>query len=134
MFDRARTQSRVGVEIFDHREKILPDLDGVERHTALAEGKATRLFLLPHGECGVWGNAPQVKFRDGVRPPFSKGEEDWGLPPAPKLRQQIGRGQSPLEGVEGKPPRKLPNKIWCNLLHHLLKVGFLCGRMYLTQN
>jgi hypothetical protein len=50
MFDRARTQSRVGVEIFDQREKILPDLDGVERHTALAEGKATRLSLLPHGE------------------------------------------------------------------------------------
>lgn len=63
----------------DFRRKYYPSLDGTERHTALAEGKATRLSLLPHGECGVWGNAPRVKFRDGVRPPFSKGEEDWGL-------------------------------------------------------
>lgn len=61
----------------DFRRKYYPSLDGTERHTALAEGKATRLSLLPHGECGVWGNAPRVKFRDGVRPPFSKGEEDW---------------------------------------------------------
>jgi len=68
----------------------------VERHTALAEGKGATLSLLPHGECGVWGNAPQIKFRDGVRLPFSKGKEDWGLPPAPRFRQQIGRGQSPL--------------------------------------
>ena len=66
----------------DFRRKYYPSLDGTERHTALAEGKATRLSLLPHGECGVWGNAPRVKFRDGVRPPFSKGEEDWGLPSA----------------------------------------------------
>lgn len=63
----------------DFRRKYYPSLDGTERHTALAEGKATRLSLLPHGECGVWGNAPRVKFRDGVRPPFSKGEEDWGI-------------------------------------------------------
>ncbi len=63
----------------DFRRKYYPSLDGTERHTALAEGKATRLSLLPHGECGVWGNAPRVKFRDGVRPPFSKGEEDWGF-------------------------------------------------------
>ena len=96
----------------DFRRKYYPSLDGTERHTALAEGKATRLSLLPHGECGVWGNAPRVKFRDGVRrpfqrakrtgvwgnaprvkfrdgvrPPFSKGEEDWGLPPASDVRQ-----------------------------------------------
>ena len=62
----------------DFRRKYYPSLDGTERHTALAEGKATRLSLLPHGECGVWGNAPRVKFRDGVRLPFSKGKEDWG--------------------------------------------------------
>ena len=73
----------------DFRRKYYPSLDGTERHTALAEGKATRLSLLPHGECGVWGNAPRVKFRDGVRPPFSKGEEDWGLPP--RFREPISR-------------------------------------------
>ena len=72
----------------DFRRKYYPSLDGTERHTALAEGKATRLSLLPHGECGVWGNAPRVKFRDGVRPPFSKGEEDWGLPPASEYRSR----------------------------------------------
>lgn len=66
----------------DFRRKYYPSLDGTERHTALAEGKACCLSLLPHGECGVWGNAPRVKFRNGVRPPFSKGEEDWGLPSA----------------------------------------------------
>lgn len=71
----------------DFRRKYYPSLDGTERHTALAEGKATRLSLLPHGECGVWGNAPRVKFRDGVRPPFSKGEEDWGLPSASEITQ-----------------------------------------------
>ena len=48
----------------DFRRKYYPSLDGTERHTALAEGKATRLSLLPHGECGVWGNAPRVKFRE----------------------------------------------------------------------
>lgn len=69
----------------DFRRKYYPSLDGTERYTALAEGKACCLSLLPHGECGVWGNAPKVKFRDGVRPPFSKGEEDWGLPPAPRM-------------------------------------------------
>lgn len=72
----------------DFRRKYYPSLDGTERHTALAEGKATRLSLLPHGECGVWGNAPRVKFRDGVRPPFSKGEEDWGLSPASEYRSR----------------------------------------------
>lgn len=74
----------------DFRRKYYPSLDGTERHTALAEGKATRLSLLPHGECGVWGNAPRVKFRDGVRPPFSKGEEDWGLPSASEYRSETG--------------------------------------------
>lgn len=80
----------------DFRRKYYPSLDGTERHTALAEGKATRLSLLPHGECGVWGNAPRVKFRDGVRPPFSKGEEDWGVATCFRVSEQIGRGQSPL--------------------------------------
>lgn len=80
----------------DFRRKYYPSLDGTERHTALAEGKATRLSLLPHGECGVWGNAPRVKFRDGVRPPFSKGEEDWGLPPASEYRSRSAGGKAPF--------------------------------------
>lgn len=91
------------VEIF--ARKYYPSLDGTERHTALAEGKATRLSLLPHGECGVWGNAPRVKFRDGVRPPFSKGEEDWGLPPASEYRSRSAGGKapfSPLQDLERK--------------------------------
>lgn len=83
----------------DFRRKYYPSLDGTERHTALAEGKATRLSLLPHGECGVWGNAPRVKFRDGVRPPFSKGEEDWGLPPASEYRSRSAGGKAPFKGV-----------------------------------
>ena len=87
----------------DFRRKYYPSLDGTERHTALAEGKATRLSLLPHGECGVWGNAPRVKFRDGVRPPFSKGEEDWGLPPASEYPNRktgvAGAGLSPVCGT-----------------------------------
>lgn len=93
-------------------------------------GKANSFPLLPHGECGVWGNAPQVKFRDGVRPPFSKGEEDWGLPPAPRFWQQIGRGQSPLLTpcirknimVASKPRRA--NDLLCRLVRYTYnKVG-----------
>ena len=89
----------------DFRRKYYPSLDGTERHTALAEGKACCLSLLPHGECGVWGNAPRVKFRDGVRPPFSKGEEDWGLPPASEYRSRSAGGKapfSPLQDLERK--------------------------------
>lgn len=82
----------------DFRRKYYPSLDGTERHTSLAEGKATRLSLLPHGECGVWGNAPRVKFRDGVRPPFSKGEEDWGLPSASEYRSRSAGGKAPFNG------------------------------------
>ena len=89
------------VEIF--ARKYYPSLDGTERHTALAEGKATRLSLLPHGECGVWGNAPQLKFRDGVRPPFSKGVEDWGCATCFGMTEQIGRGQSPLSALCKSP-------------------------------
>lgn len=84
----------------DFRRKYYPSLDGTERHTALAEGKATRLSLLPHGECGVWGNAPRVKFRDGVRPPFSKGEEDWGLPPASEYRSRSAGGKAPFSPLQ----------------------------------
>lgn len=84
----------------DFRRKYYPSLDGTERHTALAEGKATRLSLLPHGECGVWGKAPRVKFRDGVRPPFSKGEEDWGLPPASEYRSRSAGGKAPFSSLQ----------------------------------
>lgn len=84
----------------DFRRKYYPSLDGTERHTALAEGKATRLSLLPHGECGVWGNAPRVKFRDGVRPPFSKGEEDWGLPSASEYRSRSAGGKAPFSPLQ----------------------------------
>lgn len=84
----------------DFRRKYYPSLDGTERHTALAEGKATRLSLLPRGECGVWGNAPRVKFRDGVRPPFSKGEEDWGLPPASEYRSRSAGGKAPFSPLQ----------------------------------
>lgn len=93
----------------DFRRKYYPSLDGTERHTALAEGKATRLSLLPHGECGVWGNAPRVKFRDGVRPPFSKGEEDWGLPPASEYRSRSAGGFVLCDafGVVGAKPLPL---------------------------
>ena len=93
----------------DFRRKYYPSLDGTERHTALAEGKATCLSLLPHGECGGWGNAPRVKFRDGVRPPFSKGEEDWGLPSASEYRSRSAGGKAPFSpllhrGVLRHPP------------------------------
>ena len=80
------------VEIF--ARKYYPSLDGTERHTALAEGKATRLSLLPHGECGS-GRSPELKFRVGVRLPFSKGKEDWGA-----VRRR--RGNAPY------PPRRAP--------------------------
>lgn len=78
------------VEIFVR--KYYPPLDGTERHTVLAEGKAVCFPLLPHGECGVWGNAPQVKFRVGVRLPFSKGKEDWGA-----VRRRRGKAPIPSE-------------------------------------
>lgn len=80
----------------DFRRKYYPSLDGTERHTALAEGKACCLSLLPHGECGVWGNAPRVKFRDGVRPPFSKGEEDWGCHLLPSIGADRQGAKPPL--------------------------------------
>lgn len=76
----------------DFRRKYYPSLDGTERYTALAEGKANSFPLLPHGECGVWGNAPQVKFRVGVRLPFSKGKEDWGA-----VRRRRGKAPIPSE-------------------------------------
>ena len=81
-----------------------PSLDGTERHTALAEGKATRLSLLPHGECGAWGNAPQVKFRVGVRLPFEKGKEDGGVATCSEALAAEQQGaKPPLKGSRGSP-------------------------------
>lgn len=88
--ERERSQGFKGGDFSS--EKYYPSLDGVERHTALAEGKAKSFPLLPHGECGVWGNAPQVKFRVGVRLPFSKGKEDWGA-----VRRRRGKAPIPSE-------------------------------------
>ena len=88
--ERERSQGFKGGDFSS--EKYYPSLDGVERHTALAEGKANSFPLLPHGECGVWGNAPQVKFRVGVRLPFSKGKEDWGA-----VRRRRGKAPTPSE-------------------------------------
>lgn len=88
--ERERSQGFKGGDFSS--EKYYPSLDGVERHTALAEGKANSFPLLPHGECGVWGNAPQVKFRVGVRLPFSKGKEDWGA-----VRRRRGKAPIPSE-------------------------------------
>jgi len=59
------------VEIF--ARKYYPSLDGTERHTALAEGKAICLSLLPHGECGS-GQGPELKFRVGRPPALFKGQ------------------------------------------------------------
>lgn len=113
----------------DFRRKYYPSLDGTERHTALAEGKATRLSLLPHGECGVWGNAPRVKFRDGVRPPFSKGEEDWGLPSASEYRSRSAGGKAPFSPLQ--EPRVL---IRSNLQARFECHGFaFCGRQESNQ-
>jgi len=66
-------------------------LDRVTRNTLNYQGAG--IFLpapLPHGECGVWGKAPQVKFRVGVRLPFSKGKEDWGA-----VRRRRGKAPFP---------------------------------------
>ncbi len=108
----------------DFRRKYYPSLDGTERHTALAEGKATCLSLLPHGECGVWGNAPRVKFRDGVRPPFSKGEEDWGLPPASEYRSRSAGGKAPFSPLQ-EPRVLVGRKIGGGVLRHP-PMGALC--------
>lgn len=108
----------------DFRRKYYPSLDGTERHTALAEGKATRLSLLPHGECGVWGNVPRVKFRDGVRPPFSKGEEDWGLPPASEYRSRLAGGKAPFSPLQ--EPRVLIRSVKTHTGLLLSKVTKLC--------
>lgn len=93
-----------GLRVEISARKYYPSLDGVERHTALAEGKANSFPLLPHGECGAWGNAPQVKFRVGVRLPFSKGKEDWGT----VVRRW---GQSPLEKKDSLPKGQLFCKV-----------------------
>lgn len=47
-------------------------LNKAERHTRTRR-KDGLSFLLPHGECGVWGDAPQEKFGAAVRPALSKG-------------------------------------------------------------
>lgn len=47
-------------------------LTKAERHTRMRR-KDGLSFLLPHGECGVRGDAPQGKFRIAVRPALSKG-------------------------------------------------------------
>ena len=54
-----------------------------------------KLFAFPSchtASVGVWGNAPQVKFRVGVRLPFSKGKEDWGA-----VRRRRGKAPTPSE-------------------------------------
>ena len=90
----------------DFRRKYYPSLDGTERHTALAEGKACCLSLLPHGECGVWGNAPRVKFRDGVRPPFSKGEEDGFPEMAEEMEKRVGISKGIEKIIEPQAPKR----------------------------
>ena len=78
----------------DFRRKYYPSLDGTERHTALAEGKATRLSLLPHGSAGL-GGAHEIKFR--VSPaayPFSR---------------VLSSGEPSADGgAKPLPPRKAP--------------------------
>lgn len=50
-------------------------LNKAERHTRKRR-KEEASFLLPHGECGVRGDAPQESLGLPSGPPFSKGEED----------------------------------------------------------
>ena len=99
-FDRAGTQPRVQGWRFSQKILPVPWRSGAPH--SLAEGKADSLPLLPHGECGAWGKAPQLKFRDGVRPPFTKGVEDWG-----ELLcrlAQISSGQRPSEACSRHEP------------------------------
>ena len=50
-------------------------LNKAERHTRKWRQDGAS-FLLPHGECGVRGDAPQESLGLPSGPPFSKGEED----------------------------------------------------------
>ena len=50
-------------------------LNKAERHTRKRR-KEEASFLLPHGECGVRGDAPQESLGLPSGPPFPKGEED----------------------------------------------------------
>lgn len=50
-------------------------LTKAERHTRKRR-KDGASFLLPHGECGVRGDAPQESLGLPSGPPFPKGEED----------------------------------------------------------
>lgn len=101
--DRARTQSRVGVEIFDQREKILPDLDGVERHTGFAEGETSCFPFLPHGECGAWGNAPWQSLGLASACPFQRAKRTGGCCLLSVFGATWQGATPPLKGSRGSP-------------------------------
>ncbi len=65
------------------RSKIRPcTLDGVKRHTDQQKDGQICPSFLAHAECrGVGAEPPQIKFRDAIRLPFSKGKEDRGRRP-----------------------------------------------------
>lgn len=80
----------------DFRRKYYPSLDGTERHTALAEGKATRLSLLPHGECGVWGNAPRESLGMVSARPFQRAKRTGGCHLLPSIGADRQGAKPPL--------------------------------------
>ena len=89
------------------RRPLVLTLDSVLATHCSKEGKAVCLALLPHGECRAWGNAPQIKFRDGCPPALWQRAKRTGEPVAdggatplqPAVCRDWGQGVKPLRKV-----------------------------------
>ena len=69
---RERRKSQWGIPAGgDLRQQIQPEPIDFSSRITLGNGGMAAPFLLPNGEC--------AKFRLAVRPPFSKGDEHWGM-------------------------------------------------------
>lgn len=108
----------------DFRRKYYPSLDGTERHTALAEGKATRLSLLPHGKAvGMLKydkedgykvpdlTQKQEKLIDGIAEYGAKWAKEDGFPDmAEDMEKHIGISKGIADTIE--PPRRQISRGW----------------------
>jgi len=73
----------------------------------LGYGRDTFPDHLPNGEC--------IKFSVGVRLPFEKGKEDWGL-----------KGETPSQAVKGEPKGYHLAKLAITRQHYNTIVAITC--------